>query len=133
MASTNSDKYDNVAIQHNEHPKSEGQITPPQRELIQFDPKEEKKLIRKIDGRLLPILGALYSIALIDRVNVSPLCLPEIKPILTPQFYRSRPLEYLAWKKTSSYTLVTATPLLSSYLVSPDNGPFSYFRLCPHL
>ncbi len=31
----------------------------------------ENRLIRKIDLRLLPILGALYSIALIDRVNVS--------------------------------------------------------------
>src|SRR5689334_4783030 len=32
---------------------------------------EEKKLMRKIDWRLLPILGALYSISLIDRTNVS--------------------------------------------------------------
>jgi len=30
----------------------------------------EKELIRKIDRRLLPILGALYAISLIDRVNV---------------------------------------------------------------
>lgn len=29
-----------------------------------------KQLIRKIDWRLLPILGALYAIALIDRINV---------------------------------------------------------------
>ena len=35
------------------------------------DPQYEKALIRKVDRRLLPILGALYSIALIDRVNVS--------------------------------------------------------------
>ncbi|PGH36883.1 hypothetical protein GX50_00341 [[Emmonsia] crescens] len=31
----------------------------------------EKALIRKIDWRLLPILGALYAIALIDRINIS--------------------------------------------------------------
>ncbi|EEH20912.2 hypothetical protein PABG_03143 [Paracoccidioides brasiliensis Pb03] len=31
----------------------------------------ERALIRKIDWRLLPILGALYAIALIDRVNIS--------------------------------------------------------------
>ncbi|RMZ67692.1 tartrate transporter [Pyrenophora seminiperda CCB06] len=37
----------------------------------EFDQVEEKRLIRKIDWRLLPILGALYSIALIDRTNVS--------------------------------------------------------------
>lgn len=36
-----------------------------------FDQVEEKRLIRKVDWRLLPILGALYSIALIDRTNVS--------------------------------------------------------------
>lgn len=30
----------------------------------------EKKLIRKVDFRLLPILGALYAISQIDRVNV---------------------------------------------------------------
>jgi hypothetical protein len=35
-----------------------------------YDRIEEKKLIRKIDWRLLPILGALYSISLIDRTNV---------------------------------------------------------------
>ncbi|KAK5944760.1 hypothetical protein PMZ80_001960 [Knufia obscura] len=37
----------------------------------EHDPHYEKVLIRKIDRRLLPILGALYSIALVDRVNVS--------------------------------------------------------------
>jgi hypothetical protein len=36
-----------------------------------FDEIEEKKLVRKVDWKLLPILGALYSIALIDRTNVS--------------------------------------------------------------
>ncbi|KAI9776707.1 MAG: hypothetical protein M1839_009434 [Geoglossum umbratile] len=36
-----------------------------------YDKAYEKKLIRKIDYRLLPILGALYAISLIDRVNIS--------------------------------------------------------------
>lgn len=30
----------------------------------------ERALIRKVDYRLLPILGALYAISLVDRVNV---------------------------------------------------------------
>lgn len=30
----------------------------------------EKELMRRVDWRLLPILGALYAIALIDRINV---------------------------------------------------------------
>ncbi|KAF2846543.1 phthalate transporter-like protein [Plenodomus tracheiphilus IPT5] len=36
-----------------------------------YDEIEEKRLLRKVDWRLLPILGALYSIALIDRTNIS--------------------------------------------------------------
>ncbi|KAA8895790.1 major facilitator superfamily domain-containing protein [Sphaerosporella brunnea] len=35
------------------------------------DLKYEQELIRRVDWRLLPILGALYSIALIDRTNLS--------------------------------------------------------------
>lgn len=35
-----------------------------------FDEIEEKKLMRKIDWRMLPVLGALYSISFIDRGNV---------------------------------------------------------------
>lgn len=31
----------------------------------------ERRVLRKIDVRLLPILGALYTIALIDRTNIS--------------------------------------------------------------
>lgn len=35
------------------------------------DPHMERGVLRKIDFRLLPILGALYTIALIDRTNIS--------------------------------------------------------------
>jgi len=41
------------------------------RDEFEHDHARSKALIRKIDRRLLPILGALYSIALIDRINVS--------------------------------------------------------------
>ncbi|KAN0065599.1 hypothetical protein ACQY0O_000722 [Thecaphora frezii] len=36
-----------------------------------FDEKEVKRVRSKIDKRLLPILGALYAISLIDRTNLS--------------------------------------------------------------
>jgi hypothetical protein len=36
-----------------------------------YDKAFEKRVIRKVDIRLLIILGALYSIALIDRTNLS--------------------------------------------------------------
>lgn len=37
----------------------------------EYDPAFVKKTIRKLDIRLLIILGAMYSIALIDRTNLS--------------------------------------------------------------
>lgn len=37
----------------------------------EHDAKFEKRVLRKIDLRLLPILGALYTIALVDRSNIS--------------------------------------------------------------
>jgi hypothetical protein len=36
-----------------------------------FDPVILKKLMRKIDIRLIPILSAMYCISLIDRTNLS--------------------------------------------------------------
>ncbi|TGZ81514.1 MFS general substrate transporter [Ascodesmis nigricans] len=36
-----------------------------------IDLEYEKKLIHRVDWKLLPILGALYSVALIDRTNMS--------------------------------------------------------------
>ena len=46
------------------------QLASPNGDVPDYDKHAENRLIRKIDWRLLPILGALYSIALIDRVNV---------------------------------------------------------------
>ncbi|KAJ9112307.1 hypothetical protein QFC19_000726 [Naganishia cerealis] len=49
----------------------QGDVVPGDDDSYQFDAKFEKRVIRKIDIRLLLILGALYSIALIDRTNLS--------------------------------------------------------------
>ena len=40
-------------------------------QLVTEDPHMERRVLRKIDFRLLPILGALYTIALIERTNIS--------------------------------------------------------------
>jgi hypothetical protein len=60
-----------------------------------YDQEYERKLIRKVDYRLLPILGALYAVSLIDRVNVSSLLsfllvLRELADILHLDIQRSR-------------------------------------------
>ena len=69
-----------------------------------YDQIEEKRLIRKVDWRLLPILGALYSIALIDRTNVSsdlPLLLTSRGNWLTSDRFPMHGL--LEWERTSTY------------------------------
>lgn len=55
-------------IQHDEYTKED---SPPTQPISEWDEKAEKKLVRRVDRRLLPMLGVLYSIALIDRVNIS--------------------------------------------------------------
>lgn len=42
-----------------------------ERSSTEYDPAFVKRTIRKLDIRLLIILGAMYSIALIDRTNLS--------------------------------------------------------------
>lgn len=59
-------------IQHDEYADKESSYSPPsQQYTVELTHKEEKHLIRRVDRRLLPMLGVLYSIALIDRVNIS--------------------------------------------------------------
>lgn len=38
--------------------------------LSKFDTKRQKKLLRKIDWRLLPILSLFYLISFMDRANI---------------------------------------------------------------
>lgn len=38
--------------------------------MLQYDPKETRRLLRKIDYRLLPPLTVLYILAFIDRSNI---------------------------------------------------------------
>lgn len=71
MAQVTADKT--PTTDHDEYAKEEDASFShqPDSSLISFSAKEEKHLIRRIDRRLLPMLGVLYSIALIDRVNIS--------------------------------------------------------------
>lgn len=49
---------------------TQGELEYGSQEFLDECQPREKQLMRKVDWRLLPILGALYAIALIDRVNV---------------------------------------------------------------
>lgn len=70
----------------------------------------EKALIKKIDWRLLPMIGALYSIALVDRVNVcssSSLLRPTTRDRMVTSLTRAPPESYRmpvwpAWATTSN-------------------------------
>lgn len=35
-----------------------------------FDPVEERRIVRKIDWRILPLLILLYTLTFLDRVNI---------------------------------------------------------------
>jgi hypothetical protein len=61
-----SDEYKDQEAQQNGFESPESPRSP-----VEYDKHEELKIRRRIDLRLLPILGLLYSIALIDRVNIS--------------------------------------------------------------
>lgn len=68
------EKYDVEHVEHDGTPAlyatdttNSGTATPPGH----TDAAYEKRLIRRIDLRLLIILGAIYSISLIDRTNLS--------------------------------------------------------------
>lgn len=37
--------------------------------LTEFSDQEKRKILRRVDWRLLPIVGAVYCISLIDRTN----------------------------------------------------------------
>ena len=104
--------------------------------VVGYENAYEKKLIRKVDYRLLPILGALYAISLIDRVNVRNFGLLFYAPALSlpPLFgpngrgrlticsrYLTR--AWRAWARTLVYKSARGTP--SSSLCSLSRISFS--------
>ncbi|KAK7467650.1 hypothetical protein VKT23_004703 [Stygiomarasmius scandens] len=38
---------------------------------LEYDQEFERKTIRRVDIRMLPLLGLLYSVSLIDRANLA--------------------------------------------------------------
>jgi hypothetical protein len=45
-------------------------LTTRQQEQV-FDPKETKRILRKVDFRLIPTLAILYLLAFLDRSNIA--------------------------------------------------------------
>jgi hypothetical protein len=74
---------------------------------------EEKKLVRKIDLFLMPMLWIMYILNYVDRTNIvgfSPTPTPTPMPQLPPAdpYYRAMPKSQ-AWQQISS-SMMTATP-----------------------
>jgi len=38
---------------------------------VDFTPEEQRKIMHKIDRRLIPVTGIMYCVSLIDRVNLA--------------------------------------------------------------
>lgn len=51
------------AAGHSFHSEKKEQTLP-------IDEEQARKLVRRVDVRILPTLGALYAVALVDRVNL---------------------------------------------------------------
>ncbi|GAA5999145.1 uncharacterized protein JCM10292_001622 [Rhodotorula paludigena] len=70
MSSTPDSASEKHRVEHRElaNAQSRSHIDGESQEL---DPAYEKRLVRKIDWRLIPILSAVYAISLIDRTNIS--------------------------------------------------------------
>ena len=59
-------------VDHEEHFGDETQSKEEQEYpsiLQEFSKEDEKKILRRIDWRLLPITGAIYCVSLVDRSN----------------------------------------------------------------
>jgi MFS family permease len=67
MEPTDPEKQGGVSEHHDE-----GTASPPSQHPHEFgiDEAHQKRVIRRIDMRLLPILGIMYSISLVDRTNL---------------------------------------------------------------
>jgi MFS family permease len=69
MASTPTYADEKGGIQEIERVES-GESTKNQAAIDAFTPEERKKIIRKVDLRLIPTLGFMYCVSLMDRTNL---------------------------------------------------------------
>ena len=57
--------------------------------LVELPPGEERRILRKIDYRLIPLLGFLYLVAFVDRSNSKPHTFhPEHHPLQASILFR---------------------------------------------
>ena len=61
--------YDNEKVGVQELERSQTEIN--NADISEFSPAEQKRIIRRIDYRLVTILGVLYMCSLMDRTNLS--------------------------------------------------------------
>jgi hypothetical protein len=66
-----SNSIDKAEVLHQEDKGSDSEKISSNESQELFSPKEYARIRRKIDHRLIPCLGAMYGISLMDRKNVS--------------------------------------------------------------
>jgi hypothetical protein len=78
------ERREHISVDEGHHSSKDGGIDieqaldqPHDTEQSPTDDKETRRIIRKVDLRLLPTLAAIYAFALIDRVN-----LPNVRCLL---------------------------------------------------
>lgn len=80
---------------HDENKRSDEIASDPESN-EQYTPKEAAKIRRRIDYRLIPALGAMYGISLMDRKNVSNAAIASMtKDLQLGVGYRYRCVRYI--------------------------------------
>ena len=64
---------DKKATGHFESPPGDGNVSDPEKtgEVVAFSNVDEKKVLRKMDIRLIPMLALLYLLSFLDRGNIA--------------------------------------------------------------
>ena len=67
---TNSEKLEDGGVHRLERRVSQESGLSDQSHIDAFTPEEQKKIIRRVDFRLVPTLGFMYCVSLMDRTNL---------------------------------------------------------------
>lgn len=99
VANFDSPEIEKADVQHLERTISEESDSLYDARIAALTPEEQKKVMRRIDIRLVLTLGFMYCVSLMDRTNTVSHCLVCNRP--SSDMYRALPLS-LEWVSTSN-------------------------------
>jgi len=110
---------ESVEIIHTENMITDGKEV----EEPSLTPAQARNLMLKLDLKVLPMLGVIYAVSIIDRINVRLECLPCVN---LPNVSRLVPPKSSACRQTSISELVLATRSFCCF-----SFPRTFLLMCP--